>query len=192
MVYCFFVAFSHIALLNIVTGIFVESALKIAEPDVHTKAQEEINHKREYAEGLKRLLLKADKDHNRTLSREEFQTLLQEGTLANYLSFLGIDPIWIEGNMERLFTQMSEEAALQTGDEVAPDPQVSLQRFVETCMKLRGYARSTDLLDLQAQVSGMDKAIRDHIGNWSRLHGIRDSRRASRDEADEDVSPHPH
>merc|ERR1719424_555615 len=65
IVYCFFVAFSHIALLNIVTGIFVESALKIAEPDVHTKAQEEINHKREYADGLKRLLRKADKDNDR-------------------------------------------------------------------------------------------------------------------------------
>jgi hypothetical protein len=168
-VYCFFVAFSHIALLNIVTGIFVESALKIAEPDVHTKAQEEINQKRDYADGLKRLLLKADKDQNRMMSRDEFQTLLQEGTLHNYLSFLGIDPIWIEDNIERLFQQMTEEAATRHSensplkDGPKDEPQVSLQRFVETCMKLRGPARSTDLQDLQVQVGDLDRVIREHL-----------------------------
>merc|ERR1711971_224477 len=55
LIYLFYVAFSQIALLNILTGIFVENAMRLAEPDrqaVYADQQKQYNAKVAELQGI--------------------------------------------------------------------------------------------------------------------------------------------
>jgi hypothetical protein len=147
-VFLFFIAFSQIALLNIVTGIFVDNALKISEPDVQQQAEEHFNQDREYAKELKHIFSNGCSNAKTRLTKEDFEDILEDGKLGTYLRFLGIDPIWSKKNLPVLFDRVREEQQLLDGED-DEDQGIEPSVFVERCMALRGHARSTEVMDLQ-------------------------------------------
>jgi hypothetical protein len=151
-VFLFFIAFSQIALLNIVTGIFVDNALKIAEPDVQELADEHFNQDQEYAKELKDIIANGGTSEKTRLSKDDFEAVLKTGKLGTYFRFLGIDPIWSKKNLPLLFERVKEEQHLMEGEDENAEG-IETTTFVERCLALRGNARSTEIMDLHDVVA---------------------------------------
>lgn len=151
-VFLFFIAFSQIALLNIVTGIFIDNALKLAEPDVQQLADEHFNQDREYAKELQSIFSNGGTSTKARLSKDDFESILETGKLGTYFRFLGIDPIWSKKNLPLLYERVREEQQLMDGVDDNVDG-IETATFVERCMALRGNARSTEVMDLQDVVT---------------------------------------
>merc|ERR1719343_55803 len=85
VLFLFFVAFIQIALLNILTGIFVENALKLAAPDLEVLAREYRNNELDDIEALRRLCDEADLGSDgMPISKEDFcRALLVEKVRAH-------------------------------------------------------------------------------------------------------------
>jgi hypothetical protein len=147
--YIGFVAFSNLALLNIVTGFFVERAVKISQPDVHQLAEERFTEEREYAMELRRLFGLADKDGDGLADKEELENMVREGRIINYLRYLNIDPAWSKRHLMSIFDEVAERAP---GDDFDGVSAVSITALVERVMAVRGFARSTDIMDLYDMV----------------------------------------
>jgi len=128
--FVFFIFFIQIALLNILTGIFVENAMKLAQPDRDSLAFE--RRKRDVAESeeLTRLCMQVDTNNSGTISAEEFYAMNRK--MRNYFAVMGLDITDAECFFEML-------AALHD------DQEVDIPTFVTGCMKLKGTATSLDL-----------------------------------------------
>ncbi|CAE7378844.1 unnamed protein product, partial [Symbiodinium pilosum] len=86
----FYIAFCVVGLFNVVTGVFVDSA-------VCTRTEDEIvqgylDEMRSMTESIKGFLKKADKDASGTLTYEEFQAHMANPVVKAYFSGLDIDP----------------------------------------------------------------------------------------------------
>jgi hypothetical protein len=166
-VFILYVCVSHLTLLNVVTGIFVDNALKLSQPDHHQKAEDQRLHDKEMARALKHIFTTADKDGSHRLSKVEFQEVLETGRLKTMFSYLGIDPMWSRRNLPLLFDRMVENSELYTGGEDPEHMEVDTHTFVETCMALRGNARSTEVMDLHEliiQIEGTLEIMCEHLG----------------------------
>merc|ERR1719450_778714 len=71
-VFLVFVGFTNVALLNILTAIFVENAIKMAQPTFFEKALEGHREQQEQARVLNELCREWDVDQNELLSFDEF------------------------------------------------------------------------------------------------------------------------
>jgi len=91
--FLFFVAFIQIALLNVVTGVFVESAMSHATPDREAAVLAARKDEKELAKRLKQIVTEFDTDCSGTIEPHEFlQANSQAGVqLRHYLASLGID-----------------------------------------------------------------------------------------------------
>lgn len=141
--FIFFIAFSQIALLNILTAIFVQRAMKLAEPDRETKAMEVRGTEVEQYEEIRKIVWAADEegDGSGKLSMTEFCKQIKRGKLGAHLSVLGLDI----RDPPRFFKLV--KARLQvTG------PEISIDAFIEECMRMRGHASSIDMLTLAQDV----------------------------------------
>jgi len=165
-----FIAFSQIALLNVVTGIFMETALKIAQGDLATKAQDEHMKEKEMAEELLRLFVAGDVDEDRKLTESEFRDMLESGRLERYLKYIGIDPVWLHENLPLMFQKLAMENSekVDRGEEI----QIDMKFFVHLCMMLRGAARSTELMDLQDRVVVMQQQMVEQVERFELLVSV--------------------
>merc|ERR1719487_2614798 len=69
-----FISFTLFALVNIVTGVFVEAAMQSNLNDRDIIAQEELNQKRNYLQSMQELFEEMDADGLGTISMEEFES----------------------------------------------------------------------------------------------------------------------
>jgi hypothetical protein len=73
-----FVAFVVFALLNIVTGIFVNSAIQCAQEDQDVAISEAMEQENSYAQSLMRIFMEADADKNGMVDADEFDMHLED------------------------------------------------------------------------------------------------------------------
>jgi len=155
--FLFFNAFTQIALLNILTGIFVENAMKFAAPDRDTLALEHRKQELVQATELRRICHEIDKSGNGKLSTEEFEEHIAQGKLHAYLATLGLD---IKDS--KLFFDMLREASLRDGE-------VDIESFVNGCMRLKGGATS---LDMQALLFETKVIHRNQVLDFEKLEAL--------------------
>jgi hypothetical protein len=147
---CFilFIAFFQISLLNVLTGIFVENAMKLAQPDPYTRALEQRKAEILEADELRHACKRLDKGHSGYISAEEFESEIQHGKLRAHLRVLGLDM-----RDPRKFFCALQYASGQTD--------VDIDAFVTGCLKLKGPASSIDLQSLIADTHLVDENQRD-------------------------------
>merc|ERR1712032_557973 len=143
VVWFIFVVFTQIALMNILTGIFVESALQHANGDAQTQALKHEEKSLEDAFELVRMCKEWDNDESNTISKTEFQRMAKSEEFSRYMRFIGLDI----SNITAFFDLIS-------GPE---DEAVSIETFVAGCMRLRGFAKSSDLLTLMLDLGKLKK-----------------------------------
>eukprot|EP00746_Dinoflagellata_sp_MGD_P145572 gnl/MRDRNA2_/MRDRNA2_78162_c0_seq1.p1 gnl/MRDRNA2_/MRDRNA2_78162_c0~~gnl/MRDRNA2_/MRDRNA2_78162_c0_seq1.p1 ORF type:complete len:674 (+),score=106.67 gnl/MRDRNA2_/MRDRNA2_78162_c0_seq1:154-2175(+) len=133
--YCFLVALVCFTFLNVVTGIFVEGALKTAEKDRDFLIREEMARRHAYIAEVEVVFREADINGDGMLSYAELATHFEDDHVGAWLGTLGID----SHAGHTLFDLLDEDG----------QGYVDITEFVQGCFRLKGYARSIDLAVMQ-------------------------------------------
>ncbi|CAE8586633.1 unnamed protein product [Polarella glacialis] len=132
LVFNFYIAFCVVGLFNVVTGVFVDSAVCSRTQD--EVVQGYLDDLKQTTTEIKSLFLEADADGSGTLSLEEFTLHLKTPTVKAYFSGLGIDP----EEASIVFTMLDSDRSGQVG----------IEEFVHGTMKLKGGATKLDLMTM--------------------------------------------
>jgi len=128
ILFLFFTGFIQISILNILTSVFVERAMRLAQPDTMEQAREQRLKERADADELHRMCLLMDRDHSGTVSVEEFRDHLMEDKMRCCFSVLGLDI----GNAQEFFEMLASMSERNV---------VDVDTFVEGCMNMRGAGK---------------------------------------------------
>lgn len=132
-----YIAFVVLCILNVVTGVFVDSALKNA-------IKEDF---RLLSRNVKCIFDCADMDGNASLDISELRLLLAHGETRNYMLSVGIDP----EDVCTLFSLMDIDG---TGE-------VNSSNLMTNCLKLRGQPSSMDVLTALWETRRFKKDLHD-------------------------------
>jgi len=126
-----YIAFSYFAVLNVVTGVFCQTAIESAIKDQEEVKLAQENSKQTYIEQLTELFQDVDTDGSGELTIDEFEDLLQDERLQKYCASLDItiDDAWA------LFKLLDTDGSGAIG----------VEEFVTGCLRLQGSARGVDL-----------------------------------------------
>jgi len=130
---CFYIGFGIFALMNIVTGVFVESALESAQRE----------KERFLLHTVRALFQCTDEDHSGEISWSEFQAKLDHPAMHLYFKTIDLD---IE-EAEDLFR------LIDIDDSGSIDP----EEFVNGCIRLQGPAKAIDLATLMHEFKRSQK-----------------------------------
>jgi len=132
LVFVFYIGFCTVGMLNVVTGIFVDSA-------VCTRTDDEVvqnwkNDLQRTSDEVRSIFQAADKDASGTMSYEELAEQLENPRVRAYFSGLDIDP--------------SEAGIIFTLLDTDGDNAVTVEEFIQGTMKMKGCAKSVDIMAL--------------------------------------------
>lgn len=132
VMFALYISFSVVGMLNVVTGLFVDSA-------VCTRTQDEIvqDYNDDYArtaQEVRNIFGEADSDESASISFHELTKHLKKPWVKAYFAGLDIDP----SEAQIIFALMDID-----GSEV-----LTLDEFVEGVMKMKGGAKNIDVLSM--------------------------------------------
>jgi len=142
-----FITFAILALLNVVTAVFVEAAMQVSQNDKQLVVMEEMESKGEFIAMMQQVFEELDTNDSGALSLEEFEKHIEDEKLTAFLSSFGLDV----GEVRTLFTLLDVD---RTGE-------VDLEEFVSGCLRLKGGAKSLDMAILKYQVEFILHNIQD-------------------------------
>lgn len=152
-----FITFSVMALLNIVTAVFVESAMQRSQTDRELIVQMEQETKLQFVDTMQRVFEELDQNGSGTLTLDEFEMQIQDENILSYLSSLDLEI----DQVRTLLTLLDRD---QNGE-------VDIEEFITGCLRLKGGAKSLDMAILQYQiewmmhnVEDMKKCIEERVG----------------------------
>eukprot|EP00746_Dinoflagellata_sp_MGD_P008579 gnl/MRDRNA2_/MRDRNA2_117184_c0_seq1.p1 gnl/MRDRNA2_/MRDRNA2_117184_c0~~gnl/MRDRNA2_/MRDRNA2_117184_c0_seq1.p1 ORF type:complete len:632 (-),score=103.87 gnl/MRDRNA2_/MRDRNA2_117184_c0_seq1:46-1941(-) len=140
-----YISFSVLAVLNVVTGVFVDNAQKAASQDREHMVMEESADRMRQIKQVQEMFKEADIDGTGQLSREEFENHVDDPRVQAYFRLLHID--LHSYGAENLFNMLDFDG----GGEMDSD------EFVVGCTKLRGNAKNLDLAVLHHEVKKQEK-----------------------------------
>ncbi|CAE7665311.1 Cacna1f [Symbiodinium pilosum] len=134
-----YIAFCTFAVLNVMTGVFCQSAMESAEKDHELVLQNVVQEKAKYFRAVRRLFAQLDQNGDGGITAKEFEVALQDPALMHVFDALEIsaDDAW------NLFTQLDSDG----------DAHVDAEEFLEGCMLLKGPARSIDVMGIKRDVA---------------------------------------
>jgi len=158
-VFLLFIAFITIAVFNILTGIYVDSAMKYLALDRTTLIYDELEDEHRVVSGLTRMFRSFVQEmrgelpsglgaSSITLSIAEIRLMFKRPEVQAYSTSLGMDAWDVEFLLEVL-------VAKQSGD------LISLPVFVHTCMQAKGTAKAIDLHHLNMNLDSVKLQISD-------------------------------
>lgn len=133
-----FISFTVLALLNVVTAVFVNTALQRSQNDRELVVQKEMEYKEELVTIVEQVFMELDTNHSGSLTIEEFELHVDDEKIMAYLRSRDIDI----GQVRTLFMLLDVDG---TGD-------VSMEEFVNGILRLKGGASGIDLAFLTYQV----------------------------------------
>jgi len=157
-----YVGFVTFAVLNILTGIFVDAAQQFSSMDRELVVELQVDKEEEYVKGLLNLFVEADTDKSGTLTWDEFMRHFEDPEVRAYLKGMDLNVT----SAKKIFNLIDSEGK----------GEIAIQPFLETCLQLRGQAQVVDIVimrtDLELMLMGkleeMQKAI-GTIGNNVRM-----------------------
>jgi len=126
-----FIVFVIFGVLNILTGVFVESTSAVANFDKELVIQEEMSRNESVVNQIRALFNEIDVDNSGTVTAKELKKNLKDERVKAYFNVLQLDVTEAAGLFELLDRDESGE--------------VSIDEFIMSCMRLKGTARSIDL-----------------------------------------------
>jgi len=146
LVFLSYIIMVWLSLSNIITSIFLDKAMTLAQPEVHTRAlrnfKNTLSAARELADLFKMISGKSE-----NISMEQLQTCLEDVRTASFFQSHGLDITDVESFVE-LLTDSGAHGV------------VNLETFVTACMSLKGPARSIDVLTLKQKILGVEEMIK--------------------------------
>jgi len=151
VVICFFIFFTMFALLNIVTGIFVEAATTSVQNDNDEVVLEEMSKDDSNLKQLLTIFVDADKDRSGYITLSEFKTLLNDNRTVLLLRRIGLETSQAIGIFRLLDSDGSGT--------------LSCEEFLMGCMRIRGGAKAVDLATLMTEHNRITEIIRSFFSN---------------------------
>lgn len=139
LVYCVYIAFAVLAMLNIVTGVFVDSALMTAR---HDKDVDLVNTLRE-------VFLNTDEDGTGTISLGEFEEHIADSQMDAVFKAVDLDQSEARGLFELIDVENKGE--------------ISREDFIMGCLRLKGPAKALDLATLMFDTKRMANMLEEHM-----------------------------
>eukprot|EP00747_Dinoflagellata_sp_TGD_P023796 gnl/TRDRNA2_/TRDRNA2_130080_c0_seq4.p1 gnl/TRDRNA2_/TRDRNA2_130080_c0~~gnl/TRDRNA2_/TRDRNA2_130080_c0_seq4.p1 ORF type:complete len:422 (+),score=59.40 gnl/TRDRNA2_/TRDRNA2_130080_c0_seq4:193-1458(+) len=130
--FIFFIGFFQFAVFNILTGLFVENAMKLAQPDHDTLIFEQRRRELADVEDMKRFCAAMDVDGSGTISLGELMEFLDNAKARAYLQLKGLDVT----DAEMFFFLLASANGSDS---------VDIDAFAEGAMKMRGQANAMDI-----------------------------------------------
>jgi hypothetical protein len=140
-VFLTYISFAIFAVVNVVTGVFVESAMQASQQDKEALIQEELRTKEKYMRHVHSIfdsIASQNGDDERLVDFEGFEEAIQDERLVAFFNALELDI----SDVHTLFVLLDRD---QTGN-------VNVDEFLVGCMRLKGQAKSLDLAKLQYEV----------------------------------------
>lgn len=134
--FCLYIAFAVFAVLNVVTGVFVDNAIKANHQDADNIIMEQTQARKNHMDSVKAVFKRADKDNSNTLDWQEFQEHCDNPIVQAYFRQLDLD---IEANGAILMFEMLDFDG---------NGSIDIDEFIYGCQHLKGFARSLDLAKL--------------------------------------------
>mmetsp|Transcript_79391 Transcript_79391/g.246513 ORF Transcript_79391/g.246513 Transcript_79391/m.246513 type:complete len:545 (+) Transcript_79391:1-1635(+) len=130
-----YIMFQTIAVLNVLTGIFVEASLDAAQADQDNVIHEALELEAANADCLESVFFRsADGSEKSFITNEEFEQHFESDSLKAYFAALEIDIV----HVRELFHELDENG----------DGQVSVEELRAGLMQLKGRAQSIDMISL--------------------------------------------
>jgi len=123
-IFCIYIAFATLVMLNLVTGVFVEGAQRIIREDRDA----------ELVRQVRKMFAMTDNDDDRELSWEEFEGHINDKRMNEYFKAVDLS----RQDARDLFRLLDNDSS----------GSLSAEEFVQGCIRLRGPARSVDLMTM--------------------------------------------
>ncbi|CAE8727205.1 unnamed protein product, partial [Polarella glacialis] len=86
-----FICFTSFAVLNVITGVFCQSAMESANLDNEIAVMQQLASREEHVEAIKKLFNAIDQDASNDITMDEFEEKLEDARVIAYLDCMGID-----------------------------------------------------------------------------------------------------
>jgi len=149
LVFIAYVAFTLFALLNVVTGIFVDSAMSSAMNDRNTVIQEEMMREGYYVNALKKIFAEADADASGAMTQEEMCSYLADKRVQAYMHTLGMSVSEAQGLFHLL--------------DIDSRGVIDVHEFIMGCLRLKGEAKSIDVVTLMYENKKVARTVTSNI-----------------------------
>jgi voltage-gated sodium channel len=126
-------------LMNIIVGVVVENTMACAKENEEKMQQLQDSEQTRVLESLKAIFEASDTNGDGTLDREEFINGMKKKEVKERLATIDI-PIQ---DLNELYDLLDENQ----------DKSITIQEFFKGCEKLKGVAKSRDIIDLSVKVS---------------------------------------
>jgi len=140
-----FIVFTIFAVVNIVTGVFVDSAMQANTTDREIIVHEELNARKEYISAMQQIFEEMDEDNKGTISLDEFENKLNDDRVIAYFNAMKLD--------------VSEARVLFRLLDYDQSSEISIDEFLEGCYRFQGESRSLDMKIMQYEVRFLQEAF---------------------------------
>lgn len=134
MIFCFYIFFTVLALLNIISGIFLDSAMTAAHTDKDEVIQAQLREERSAIQQIRELFQELTDGVKEELSAEDFEKHLNDDRVQAHLASLGL----AAGEVHGLFKLL----------DLDDSGTVSVEEFLFGCMRMKGTAKALDVATL--------------------------------------------
>lgn len=148
LIFLGFTAFFFFAIMNILTGMMVESVVQASGSDAETVKLEYHRAQGKAALGMRRVFRALDTDGSGDIGLDEFYAGVQTERVQALLSSIEIDV----KDAERFFKLLLE---------ITGSHMVDIDSFLAACMKMKGHASSLDLQFLMFEIGVIHKQVAD-------------------------------
>jgi hypothetical protein len=156
-VFVFYIVFMAIAVMNIVTSVFLDKAMRVAKPGIETMMLEKHRTDIEDARELTAMVSEMDTHHSGTITFTDFMCYMKEEKFRLYFEVRGLNI----KDTSMFFHMLSSASKGLHKDAECEDYEenVDLRAFVTGCMRLKGVASCMDLYTLSWEVKQMRNEI---------------------------------
>jgi len=148
--FIFYTAFYFFGIFNLLTGMFVDKAMKAGQPDSELLSVEQRIAEDIFVDAFGQILEEFDANHDGLLDTEEYVNVVTSNKGRMYLNMLGLEP----RHTEVLYRELKA---------INRDCPVPLDEFVKGCTRMRGMPCNMDMRALQWEVGVLREELRSFI-----------------------------
>jgi len=131
VVFIVFIFMTVFGILNIVTSIFVESAVQASSSNRDLLVEEKVRQKKMYASHMRSIFSIIDEDGSGIISQKEVECMFNDPELAAYVEALEVNP----SDALMLFSFLDGDGS----------GAIDIDEFCQGCLRLKGEAKSFDV-----------------------------------------------
>mmetsp|Transcript_84379 Transcript_84379/g.149013 ORF Transcript_84379/g.149013 Transcript_84379/m.149013 type:complete len:198 (-) Transcript_84379:105-698(-) len=136
-------------MLNVLMGVFVDRASEISHLDRDLVIQSEMDRTDAFYVEMKKVFNEADTDSSGRITWEQFQNYLEREDVQAYFATLQID--------------MMETRELFRLLDTANAGSVTIDEFIFGCLRVKGLAKSLDLLRMEEGLKLLERKLKDLV-----------------------------